>query len=241
MSTAGTTRYSNPLVFEVDISHLCWFCELTERNPDAHIISRLLFVKGEYVICILELTSPTVKKDIDFIRNHKLVKKVEIIMLGPNTAILKTVSKYEALTMKILNRSGVTLLESPVTRGGMDSELLLAKSHKQMADLLSRWREQKDYYDVKLKRKKYLKPDTSFDLFRKSGFLDLESAKEMLTGKQLEIFRLACNYGYYETPKKITLAELADRTGIAPSTLAEHLRKAEAKLLPILLKLMQKT
>ena len=50
----------------------------------------------------------------------------------------------------------------------------------------------------------------------------------------MEVFDLACRYGYYEEPKKISIAELADKLAISESTYAELLRKAERKLLPIL-------
>jgi predicted DNA binding protein len=50
----------------------------------------------------------------------------------------------------------------------------------------------------------------------------------------MEVFDLACRYGYYEEPKKISIEELAAKLGISPSTCAELLRKAERKLLPVL-------
>jgi len=41
-------------------------------------------------------------------------------------------------------------------------------------------------------------------------------------------------------PKRITIEQMAERSGICQSTLAEHLRKAETKLLPILWKVLAK-
>ncbi len=234
-------KYHEPVLFEVDINHLCWFCDLTERNRDASIVSTMSAVHGNLITNIIQLDSPDPKKDIEFIRNHRLVKSVEIIMLQPNSALLKVVSSYEAMTYKFINQSGVTMLESPVTRDGVDSEVLLASSHKAMDELLSRWKEQKDYYEIKLKKKRYVKEEDAkgLNLFKASGFFDLKAAKELLSEKQLEVFKLACDYGYYDMPKKITIEQMAERTGLSPSTLAEHLRKAETKLLPILWKVLR--
>ena len=235
-------RYTHPVLFEVDINHLCWFIDLTERNPDARIVSTLSAVHGNTITNIIQLSSPTPKKDIDFVKRHPLVKSVEVVMLNPTGAMLKVTSSYQAMTYRILHQTNVTLLESPVTTGGLDTELLLARSHKDMDALISSWREQKDYYEVNLRKKRYLKPEdsTGFNVFRTGGFFDLKSAKEMLTPKQLEVFRLACDYGYYDMPKRITIEGLAERTGISPSTLAEHLRKAETRLLPMLWKVLRK-
>lgn len=224
------------VLFQVDIHHLCWFCELTERNRDTEIVSTMSSVNGGLITNIVKVTSPTVEKDIEFIKNHNLVKSVELLLRNDNGALLRVVSKYEAMTYNFLHRTNVTLLESPVTSDGTDSEILLADSHKSMDELLSLWKEQEDYTEVRLKKKKYVDQQDAKGLnaFSTSGFFDLQGAKQLLSPKQLEVFRLACDYGYYEMPKKITIEQLAERTGISPSTLAEHLRKAETKLLPVL-------
>jgi predicted DNA binding protein len=199
-------------------------------------------VHGEYITNIIKLTSPDPKKDIERIRKHPLVKEVEILMNHSNTVLMRVVSKYEAMTYRVLHKTNVTLVESPITKDGVDSEILLANSHKDMSDLISRWKEQDDYDEVKLKRKRYVKKEdaNSLNVFSSSGFFDLKAAKELLSEKQLKIFKLACEYGYYDMPKKVSIEQMAQRSGISQSTLAEHLRKAETKLLPILWKVMAK-
>lgn len=52
-----------------------------------------------------------------------------------------------------------------------------------------------------------------------------------LSPRQREVFQLAQNRGYYEYPRKVTAQELADEMDITKSTLIEHLRKAEQKLM----------
>jgi hypothetical protein len=54
---------------------------------------------------------------------------------------------------------------------------------------------------------------------------------ETLTPTQREVFHLAREEGYYEWPRGVSTRELADEVGISKTTLLEHLRKAEAKLL----------
>lgn len=52
-----------------------------------------------------------------------------------------------------------------------------------------------------------------------------------LSRRQLEVFQLAQERGYYDWPKQASVTELADELGITASTVHEHLHKAEAKLL----------
>lgn len=54
---------------------------------------------------------------------------------------------------------------------------------------------------------------------------------EQLSKRQREVFLLACDMDYYSWPRETTTREMADELGITKTTLLEHLRKAEAKLL----------
>ncbi|WP_424009464.1 helix-turn-helix domain-containing protein [Haloferax denitrificans] len=54
---------------------------------------------------------------------------------------------------------------------------------------------------------------------------------DKLSNRQREVFELACRRDYYAWPRETTTRELADELDISKTTLLEHLRKAEAKLL----------
>lgn len=55
-------------------------------------------------------------------------------------------------------------------------------------------------------------------------------ARSLLGERQLEILQLAIHHGYYQDPRKISVSALAEKMGIARSTLGEHLDSAEAAL-----------
>jgi predicted DNA binding protein len=63
----------------------------------------------------------------------------------------------------------------------------------------------------------------------------LDSPISCLTEKQQEAISLAFRLGYFDTPRKISADELAAKLGLASSTLAVHLRRAERRLLADLL------
>ncbi|WP_121741974.1 helix-turn-helix domain-containing protein [Natronorubrum halophilum] len=54
---------------------------------------------------------------------------------------------------------------------------------------------------------------------------------DRLTPRQREAFELACERDYYAWPREVSTRELADELGVSKTTLLEHLRKAETKLL----------
>jgi predicted DNA binding protein len=51
-----------------------------------------------------------------------------------------------------------------------------------------------------------------------------------LTDRQLEVFETAVEEGYYDVPRQATHKDIADDLGCAPSTVDEHLRKAESRV-----------
>ena len=55
--------------------------------------------------------------------------------------------------------------------------------------------------------------------------------EEKLTGRQEQIVRKALEMGYYDYPRRVRQKELANACGVASSTLAEILRRAERNIL----------
>ncbi|GAD51326.1 hypothetical protein MBEHAL_0086 [Halarchaeum acidiphilum MH1-52-1] len=62
-----------------------------------------------------------------------------------------------------------------------------------------------------------------------TGEDDLRAA---LTDRQREVLDAAVAAGYYEDPRGVTVADVADALGVSVSTASEHLRKIEARVLP---------
>lgn len=51
-----------------------------------------------------------------------------------------------------------------------------------------------------------------------------------LTGRQREVLEAAVDLGYYQEPREATHEEIATATGLAETTVGEHLRKIEASV-----------
>ena len=60
--------------------------------------------------------------------------------------------------------------------------------------------------------------------------LGSEDLLSPLTDRQLEVFETAVEEGYYDVPRKATHKDIAENLGCAPSTVDEHLRKAESRV-----------
>jgi len=61
--------------------------------------------------------------------------------------------------------------------------------------------------------------------------LSNDTAPRLLTVRQREVFDLAVMHGYYDTPRKITLTELAGKAGVSKSTLCEMVHLIEKHII----------
>ncbi|HLD12530.1 MAG TPA: helix-turn-helix domain-containing protein [Candidatus Nanoarchaeia archaeon] len=60
---------------------------------------------------------------------------------------------------------------------------------------------------------------------------EITFAQKLLSEQQKKIFTYAYKNGYYELPRKLTIATIAKHLKLNPSTVGEHLMKAENKLI----------
>jgi predicted DNA binding protein len=58
-----------------------------------------------------------------------------------------------------------------------------------------------------------------------------EKTPRLLTPRQREIFDYSVRYGYYDSPRKITLTNLAKKVGVSKSTLCEMIHLIEKKMI----------
>ena len=66
-----------------------------------------------------------------------------------------------------------------------------------------------------------------------SVFIQHEVPK--LTEKQRQVLELAIEYGYYKYPRKVSVQDLAKKVKMPRTTFQEHLRKAEERVMNLLI------
>ena len=226
---------SKPLIVELEQRHHCTSIEVCDKLKDVKIKWISTIGEDEKTITnLFEIDTDQMKKVVQKIREHGDVKGVIVVLTGPKKSQITIRQSKKLATAPYLAKTGTMWLEPTWTEGGIDYVTMLAPNYKSLKNFIDIVSEKG--YQLKIKSKRYIdtKESASLGTFRTSGFTKLRYASELLTDRQMETFDLACRYGYYEGPKRISIAELAEKLGISPSTCAELLRKAEKKLLPIL-------
>ncbi len=231
---------NQPLIVELEQSHQCISIEVCDRLKDVKI-KWLATIGGDEktVTNLFEVDTENLKETIRKAREHKNIREVQVVLVGPKRSQLAVRQDKMVATAPYLAKTGTMWLQPTWSEKGVDHVTMLAPSYKNLKAFMDLVKEKG--YDLKIKSKHYIKPDeaVSLDTFRSSGFTKLKLASELLTERQMEAFDLACRHGYYEEPKKTSIEELAGKLGVSPSTYAELLRKAERKLLPVLNDIMR--
>lgn len=73
------------------------------------------------------------------------------------------------------------------------------------------------------------------DLLKLGAYEGRHTPLDGLTDRQEEVIRTAYEMGYYEVPRAVSTDEIADELDLDPSTVAEHLQRAERNVLGDLL------
>lgn len=69
------------------------------------------------------------------------------------------------------------------------------------------------------------------DLRRLSSYEGRRTVLDSLTERQEDVFRTAHAMGYYEVPRDVSFADVAAELDVDPSTVAEHIQRAERHVL----------
>jgi len=77
----------------------------------------------------------------------------------------------------------------------------------------------------------YESAGASPDLRKLGAYEGRDDPTDALTDRQEEVLRTAFDVGYYEVPREAATADVAAELGVDPSTVAEHLQRAERNVL----------
>jgi predicted DNA binding protein len=155
---------------------------------------------------------------LDALKNFKTVQSMEVWAKAPKRAFLfikvrSLTSSYEEVLKK-----GAMHFDNIRMERGFDVHSIVTTNFKDIKSVLEGLEE---IGEVKV---------------TKIGSIDSLEKKDLLTEKQVGALRTAISYEYYSWPRKATLESLARQCNTSRRAFQEHLRKAESKLFPELVK-----
>ncbi|WP_455368132.1 helix-turn-helix domain-containing protein [[Eubacterium] cellulosolvens] len=190
-----------------------WACSVSEEfkgtllkildiHPSKDYSRGLLAVFGEVDL----------KKVSDFLSLSKDIERVDILLDDPDSKLLAFYFKHGPLG-DIVVKTGVHIRPPLELEKGLIKVNLIGTS--------------KSIYQF-LNESEKLK-NITMEIIRRSALKCI--GKPRLTRQQELILRMAIKLGYYDLPRRITNRELAKKLGLSASTVAEHLRKVENRII----------
>ncbi len=207
----------------VAVQHGCALCDLTEDCSDARVA-----LWCNYHHDAIEIT----------LREHGSKCLDALWRMAPGASIRQDPAdprRYHALFPCIHDRSdgGVQALAeerhcialSPIIyEGGWETHRVVAWDDAAFRGL---YQQLADRFPVEIKSKRQLEGS----LFEHSMILSANDLLGNLTDRQMSAVEAAVLGGYYDTPRRARVQDLADGQEVPRTTFQEHLQKGEAKLM----------
>ncbi|GAA0665632.1 helix-turn-helix domain-containing protein [Natronoarchaeum mannanilyticum] len=233
----GGERRARGTVLTLEIWHPnCWTLEVTDAAP-ANLLAHSVYnatdghVKGHFTV--YGDSTDDIDELIDAAADSRLTHSVVEMQrryahdyggTAPGNATRELFVEYDPTdTISDALASRGFIQEAPVRiRDGTEYWSVFVDDVDR-DELHERLEEVRESHDADITVTKISSQDTVGD--------DIVDRVGLLSERQRDIFELACEHGYYDWPRGITTRELADEADISKTTLLEHLRQAEAKLL----------
>lgn len=190
----------------VDLPDDPWIADVSRKYPEATFEVLTALPEDERGFGLLRFRSDSVAAILADIRSHGTIEDVSVIQETAAAATIQIVTSKPMLLVAA-KRSGIPI-EMPVRINDGTATVDVSADHDRLSELGTQLSSMGIDFEVDYIQQR-LQPD------------------QLLTDRQRELLQLAVSMGYYDTPRRCTLTELADEIGLAKSTCSETLHRVE--------------
>ncbi|MFC7157437.1 helix-turn-helix domain-containing protein [Halomarina halobia] len=186
-----------------------WVGDVSRAHPDARFRILAALTGDDSGVALAEITAAdlgAVLRDVDA---DAAVTELDVLRRQGTTVLIQFETTTPLLLLPVQD-SGVPL-EMPFTIENGEAEWEVVAPQRRLSEL-----------GTQLER---------FGIpFTVDRIRHRTEPKQLLTYSQLRLVRAAVEHGYYDTPRRCSLTELAGRVELAKSTCSETLHRAEEKI-----------
>lgn len=194
----------------IDLPEGVWIADVSRANPEATVRVLAAMPDEGVGFGLVRITGPDVESVLDGMRAAGDVTSLSVLHRGQRGAVVRFETTQPLLLLSA-REAGVPI-ELPIDiREGVATVEVTAPRER-----LSELGEQLRAFGL------------SFDVEYVHERTDPE---RLLSARQREVLSLAVERGYYETPRRCSLTDLADELDVAKSTASEVLHRAEGSVI----------
>lgn len=191
---------------DVEVPGALWVARVSRDHPGLRVEVLSLLPLGAEAVVLVRLQGPDVPAALEDIRLHPSV--VESQQVAREPAVVRVKMRGPHPLGALMSSEALLEFPFPIQNGNATWSLVCPRPRLEV--LLGRLRGMEVPFEVR-----------SIEPYR---------SPEGLTPRQQEILDAAYREGYFEVPRRITLTHLAERLGVAKSTLSETLRRIEGQM-----------
>lgn len=210
----GVQRPDTPMPeakLTLTIPERAWPGAVTRAYPEARIRILAAMAEPESGVGLVEIRNPALEPILDDIREHPSVDTMEVLQQTEGEALAQI--RTELPLLLFAARGSGMPLELPFEIQDGQATWTITTSQESISKLGDQFDAMGVSYTVE-----YLQQDVT-------------EREELLTDDQGALLREAIARGYYDTPRRCSLTELAEAVGRAKSTTSETLHRAEERVM----------
>lgn len=193
----------------VTLPESIWVAAATTAHPTTSIAALAALAREDAGFGIARVYGDQVDEMLDTIAAHESVLELEVIHTSNGEALIEFVTDQPMLVVTA-QQSGIPI-EFPVTITDGTAELDITGSRDRLNQLLDQLHGLGLEFDVKYVR-------------------EYQDPSNLLSDRQQEVVLAAVERGYYDSPRRCTLTDLAEELEIAKSTCSDILHRAESQI-----------
>ncbi|NKE37203.1 helix-turn-helix domain-containing protein [Natronococcus sp. JC468] len=183
-----------------------WIQQVSTAYPEATFRVLAAVPGNESGFALVRLAGPAVSEMLDEIRTHPQILELTVVQRSDREATIHFETTAPLLLFSA-KESGIPI-ELPVEIRNGEATVEVTGSRERLAELA----EQLEQFGLR---------------YRIEQIRERLHRSQLLSERQLEVVSAAIEEGYYDTPRRCSLTELAGHLGIAKSTCSETLHRAE--------------
>lgn len=203
----------------------CWTLAVTDEHASTHLIEKSLYtadelIKGDFVL--VSKGSDSIEAIIETIDRCEVVNDVTVLKRSDGRArVVVIYDRQSSIVPEIVNSAFMPIEPVHIT-GGREHWTVMVR-----ADILAEAVEEMEAdSDIEITSIHEVDPTEGI------AFADvIDRVHDDLSARQRELLFEARKAGYYNWPREVSACAVAEDVGISGSTLLEHIRRGEQKIL----------
>lgn len=187
-----------------------WIGDISRAHPDASIRILAALIDDGTGVGLTEIAAADLQDIIADIQASESVTELEILQQYGNTVLAQFETTMPLLLLPVQD-SGIPLTMPFTIREGQAEWDITAPQHR-----LSELGQQLEEFGIP---------------FTVNSVRQHIEPTQLLSDRQLRLVSAAVEHGYYDTPRRCSLTELAEEMDLAKSTCSETLHRAEEKII----------